>query len=70
MESEFQPCVRPHYAYIVILGVFFSILAATTLRFKVLCVPYMCVLAAAGISDHTLWSSVLRHIRISGKLVM
>ena len=70
MDSEFQPSVRPHYVYIVIQSVFFSFVAVTTLRFKVLCVPYMCVMAAAGVSDHTFWSSVLRHMRITGKLVM
>ena len=69
-DPGFQPSLRPQYAYIVILSVFFSFVAATTLRFKVLCIPYMCVLAAAGVSDHTMWSSVLHCIRIRGKLVI
>ena len=65
-----QPSLRPQYAYIVILSVFFSFVAATTLRFKVLCIPYMCVLAAAGVCDRVVWSSVLHCIRIRGKLVI
>ena len=69
-DPEFQPSLRPQYAYIVIVSIFFSFVAATTLRFKVLCIPYMCVLAAAGVSDHTMWSNVLYCIRIRGKLVI
>ena len=68
-DSVFQPSLRPHYAYVVILGVFFSFVAATTLRFKVLSIPYMCVMGAAGVSDHTVWSRLLQFVRIRGKLV-
>jgi len=43
--------------------------AVTTLRFKVLSIPYMCVLAAAGVSDHVIWSTMLGWIRVKGQLV-
>jgi len=35
----------------------------------VLSIPYVCVLAAAGVSDHVMWSSVLDWIRVKGQTV-
>ncbi|XP_065906765.1 protein C-mannosyl-transferase DPY19L3-like [Dysidea avara] len=66
-QPTVHPFIRPHYAFIVILNVFFCFVAITTLRFKVLSIPYVCVLAAAGVCDHVMWSSVLEWIRMKGQ---
>ena len=34
-----------------------------------LSIPYVCVLAAAGVCDHVMWSSVLEWIRMKGQSV-
>ncbi|XP_074656424.1 protein C-mannosyl-transferase DPY19L3-like [Tubulanus polymorphus] len=46
---------RPELAYITIQIVFFAGMAMTTLRFKYLWTPFMCVLGAVGIADFGFW---------------
>lgn len=51
-------------------AVFFGALAITTMRMKYLWTPYICVLAAVGVADKTLWSSVFSLFRISNKYLV
>ncbi|KAK3593826.1 hypothetical protein CHS0354_011427 [Potamilus streckersoni] len=60
---------RPDLAFHAVQVVFFGALAMSTMRMKYLWTPYMCILAAVGISDYKMWKSLLSYYRIQGILV-
>lgn len=60
---------RPELAYHIVQGVFFGLLAMSTLRMKYLWTPYMCILASFGISDYRMWRSVLAQLKTQGMMV-
>ncbi|XP_072036179.1 protein C-mannosyl-transferase DPY19L3-like isoform X2 [Amphiura filiformis] len=50
---------RPELVYHTIQSVFFGIMALAVMRFKFLWTPHMCVLAAVGICEYSVWEAVL-----------
>eukprot|EP00058_Branchiostoma_floridae_P007992 XP_002593480.1 hypothetical protein BRAFLDRAFT_70739 [Branchiostoma floridae] len=55
---------RPQLAYHTISAAVFGCLAVSTLRFKYLWTPHMCVLAAAGVADHETWKILLKKLHV------
>ena len=56
---------RPDLAFHVVQTVFFGALAISTLRMKYLWTPYMCVLAAVGVSDKIVTTWLLERCSIT-----
>lgn len=55
---------RPEVVYQVIQSVFFGALAISTLRFKFLWTPHMCLFAAGVFCNQSFWKAVLNKIGI------
>ncbi|XP_066267940.1 protein C-mannosyl-transferase DPY19L3-like [Branchiostoma lanceolatum] len=53
---------RPQLAYHAISAAVFGCLAVSTMRFKYLWTPHMCVLAAAGVADFDAWKILLNKL--------
>ncbi|BFZ09497.1 hypothetical protein BsWGS_12536 [Bradybaena similaris] len=68
-ESYSTECLlhRPELAFHIVQAVFFAGLAIMTLRMKYLWTPYMCVLAAVGVADKSLWTQVLTFFRVNNR---
>ncbi|KAL3883925.1 hypothetical protein ACJMK2_030151 [Sinanodonta woodiana] len=60
---------RPDLAFHAVQVVFFGALAMSTLRMKYLWTPYMCILAAVGVSDYKMWKSLLAYFKVQGTLI-
>ncbi|XP_078694260.1 protein C-mannosyl-transferase DPY19L3-like isoform X2 [Branchiostoma floridae x Branchiostoma belcheri] len=55
---------RPQLAYHAISAAVFGCLAVSTMRFKYLWTPHMCVLAAAGVADFEAWKILLKKLHV------
>ena len=61
--------ISPELAYNLFLSIMFGVVALSTVRFKFLWTPHMCVLAAACASHHQVWKELLRRLGVQGKVV-
>ncbi|KAK3802800.1 hypothetical protein RRG08_012314 [Elysia crispata] len=55
---------RPELAYHAVQAVFFGSLSMLILRMKYFWTPYVCVFAAVGVSDTTIWAKILSFAHI------
>ncbi|XP_065185191.1 protein C-mannosyl-transferase DPY19L3-like [Sycon ciliatum] len=58
---------RPDIAYHLLYTCFFGFVAFTTLRFKYLWTPHMCILAAVGVSDAQLYQWLLSRVGVKSE---
>lgn len=75
-EEVLPPCnqhhhqlISPDLAYNLFLSILFGVVALSTVRFKFLWTPHMCVLAGACASHHQMWEEMLRRLGVQGKAV-
>lgn len=60
-------CTRPELAYHILYACFFGFMALTTLRFKYLWTPHMCILASIGMTDQQCLQWLLSWVRIKSE---
>ena len=74
-QEDPPPCNQHHYlsispelAYNLFLSILFGVVALSTVRFKFLWTPHMCVLAAACASHHQVWGELQKRLGVQGKV--
>ena len=68
-SQELLPSVSPELAYNFFQSVVFGTVALSTVRFKFLWTPHMCVLAAAGISHCQVWKELQKRLGVQERAV-
>ncbi len=56
--STLPPSISSGWVYVTIQSLLFGLVAMTTVRFKYLWVPYMCVVAGGGVSHCRTWKAL------------
>ena len=68
-SQELLPSISPELAYNFFQSVFFGAVALSTVRFKFLWTPHVCVLAAAGASHCQVWKELQKRLGVQERAV-